>query len=82
MNLIREKEKQRLHSRLTAWAETNRKAMQSARRDYKQACEGSAFWEARWEKRAALCRVSFDSLKARVRPLKVRRAHAKLQKSF
>ena len=82
MNLIREKERQRLHARLTAETEANRKTMQSAWREYEQACEGSAFREARWEKRAALCGVSVDSLKARVCPLKVRRVHAKLQKSL
>ena len=43
MNLIQAKEGQRLHARLTAGAEANWKAMQSARREYKQACEGSAF---------------------------------------
>ena len=60
MNLIRANERHRLHALLTAEAEANRKAMQSARREYKPACEGSTFWEARWEKRAALCGVSVD----------------------
>ena len=67
-NLIRAREKQRLHARLTVEAEANRKEMHSVRRDYKQACEGSSFWEARREKRAALCGVSVDLLKARVSP--------------
>lgn len=78
MHLIPAKDGQRLLSRLTAEADANRKAMKAGRREYKKACDGLAFWKARWEKQAANFGVSVDWQKARVRTLTVRGAHAKL----
>ena len=57
MNLIRAKEGQRLHARLTAEAEANRKATQSVQRESRQACGGTVSWEAIWERPPALCGV-------------------------
>ena len=46
-SLIRVKKGQHLRTRLTAKAESNRKGMLAARRDYKVARKGFAFMEAR-----------------------------------